>query len=140
MLSTKNYLLRSGNDLVFYEPKNESLDHFNHIYNSKKSAAKQKWLIDGATFWKNPQTQLQNLELDLNHDFFWFNETLAKIDIFEAYKIHNATQVQINHYGTWENQQLTITTIDKWTRRKNLMVINKKIFFLLYNFCFRELI
>ena len=74
----------------------------------------------------NAQTLLSNLNLDLDDDVFIVE--FDKLDrstcqIWEIYKISPAEPLIINNVGTWsKNDGLNMTSLQKYERRRNLMV------------------
>lgn len=93
------------------------LQRFINIFNNRNRARKDYWLLDISSL-EEPESQLEDLDLDLDDDLFWFDENF---DIWEVYKIHPDFDIKVDFYGNWTQiGGLKVNQEEKWNRRRNL--------------------
>ena len=110
----------------------ESKNLLVHLYSMRNRTNHDFWLLDATTLVNkninqtNVETELTELQLDLDDDFYVFNDSTDNVTIklFEIYGIHETLPKIILPYGSWSmNSGLDLINSGKWERRKNLKVI-----------------
>ena len=112
-------------DLVVFVPDDKNdLSQFIKWFNSRQRTSREYWLLDISN-WSSIQdvkTNMQNLNLDLDDDLYWFqNSANGTIEVYEVYRIHQDFDIKIKPYETWTNgSQIMVPILEKWVRRSNL--------------------
>ena len=110
----------------------ESKNLLVHLYSMRNRTNHDIWLLDASTLANkdinqmNVESELTELQLDLDDDFYLFHDStdIGTIKLFEIYGIHEILPKIILPYGFWNmNSGLDLINSGKWDRRKNLKVI-----------------
>ena len=106
----------------------KSVDIFIAMYNSRSRANREFWILDQNPF-KNEDINevLKELVVDLDDDLYTVitSDKNQVIEINEVYKIRPTFDFIILPYGSFNNQLgLQLSSLEKWTRRKDLRVSN----------------
>ena len=114
----------SPQDLVVFVPENENgLSQFVKWFNLRQRTSKEYWLLD-ISYWSSIQDArniMQNLNLDLDDDLYWFQTSNEIVQVYEVYRIHQDFSIKIKPYETWANGSYLISPmLEKWVRRSNL--------------------
>ena len=114
----------------------ESKNLLVHLYSMRNRTNHDFWLLDVSTLVNkdinqmNVESELTELQLDLDDDFYVFHDStdIGTIKLFEIYSIHETLPKIILPYGFWNmNSGLDLINSGKWERRKNLKVIAQSI-------------
>ena len=103
----------------------ENIDYLRHSLNIRKRTDKSFWMIDISSFEtiQKAYQDLNDLQIDIDDDFYLMKEDFDKIDIWEIYKISPKFNISANYHGYWTKQNDSGLHLDQETkawRRHNL--------------------
>ena len=123
---------RNFKDLNVFVPDEanmkESLRRFFSMYSLKKTTDREFWLLDISTFATQEAAAsfLKGMpNLDLDDDFYLYEERQEGIFINEYYAIGSKSPHVLQPYGAWKGKSgLQIEINSKWLRRSDFKVSN----------------
>ena len=109
-------------------PLRSSLNLLSSMIGQRTRTSQEFWLIDISALdsIENAEILFENFNLRINDDIFVvkFDEDFMSADVWEIYKISMDQPLINNYLGSWsENDGLNMTTLEKYQRRSDLMVI-----------------
>jgi hypothetical protein len=109
-------------------PLRSSLNLLSSMIGQRTRTSQEFWLIDISALdsIENAEILFENFNLRINDDIFVvkFDEDFMSADVWEIYKISMDQPIINNYLGAWsENDGLNMTTLEKYQRRSDLMVI-----------------
>lgn len=140
---SKHNITVGSKDLHVFVPDDspnmfDTISRLKDVFCPRSAINSEYWLFD-ESIWALP-FEIDELPLRLDDNFYIFKGNENSITIWEYYEIHKTVPRKFQFYGTWSLfGGLSVTKIDKWTRRQNLQVFTY-IFTFIYENSFKRVI